>query len=212
MRAGLLRASDFPTGWRDVGSTSSSNNARETKRIAKGIADCREFVEQSDVEDRRTKVESNDFENAAEAAVDRDQASTSSNEVVAYRSTAESKTAYDGFAGSSTTSCFQQLFDQLLQQQMDAAAAPGQPTPTLTTSVDRLGVPAAGDATTAYQVVVTIEAGTVRRQLAFVVQLVRVDKYVVSYSGTFYQAQADQFGENLVARSIGRLESALGRT
>ena len=154
-------------------------------------------MKQSDIEDRRTKVQSHEFENAAEAAVDPDQASTSSNEVVAYASNAESKTAYDGFAGSSTTSCLQRLFDQLLQQQLDANAEPGQLTPTLTTSADRLGVPAAGDTTTAYEVVVTIELGAVNRQLAFVVQLVRVDRYIVSYSGTLLPAQPDQFGRTL---------------
>jgi hypothetical protein len=212
MRAGAVRASDFPTGWRDTGKPSSSSSDKATKRVANGIADCREFVKQADVEDRRTKIKSNEFENAAEAAADPDQASTSSNDVVAYASAAEAKTAYDAFAGSSTTACLQQLFDQLLQQQLAASTTPGQPSPTLTTSVERLGVPAAGDATTGYEVVVTIELGAESQQLALVVQLVRVDQYIVNYTGTLYQAPPDQFGENLVARSMGRFEAALGRT
>ena len=212
MRAGLVRASDFPTGWRDTGKQSSSSGAKATKRVAQGIAECREFVKQSDLEDRRTKLESNEFENATEAAADPSRASISSNDVVAYASAAEAKTAYDAFAGSPTTSCLQQLFDQLLQQQSDANTTPGQPTPTLTTSVQRLGVPAAGDATTAYQVLVTIALDAASQQLAFVVQIVRIGQYIVNYTGTLYTAPPDQFGENLVARSIGRLEAALGRS
>lgn len=211
MRAGLVRASDFPPGWRDTGKPPSSSSDKATQRVAKGIAECREFVKQAEISDRQTKIKSAEFENATEAAANPDQVSTSSNDVVAYASAAEAKTAYDAFAGSSTTTCLQQLFDQILQQQMAASATPGQPTPKLVTSVQRLGVPAAGDATAAYEVVVTIEVGTVSQQLGLVVQLVRVDRYVVNYTATLYQAAPDQFGENLVARSMGRFEAALGR-
>ncbi len=211
MNAVLVRASDFPTGWRDTGKPPSSSSDKETKQVAKGIADCREFVKQSDVEDRRTKIKSNQFENATEAAATPDQVSTSSDEVVAYASAAEAKLAYDGFAGSSTASCFEQLFDQLLQQQLAANTTPGQTAPTLSASVQRLGVPAAGDATTAYEVVITVAVGPVSQQLGLVVQLVRVDQYVVTYTANLYQAAPDQFGENLVARSMGRFEAALGR-
>ncbi len=212
MRTGLVRASDFPTGWSDTGKPPSSSSDKATKRVAKSIAECRDFVKQSDVEDRQAKLKSNEFENASEAAANPQQASTSSNDIVGYASATEAKTAYDAFAGSTTTSCLQQLFDQLLQKQLAASTTPGQPKATVTTSVERLGVAAAGDATTAYEVVVTIAAGGVSQQIGFVVQIVRVGQYIVSYSGTLYKAAPDQFGENLVARSMGRFEAALGRT
>lgn len=211
MRAGLVRASDFPSDWRDTGKRPSSSSDKATQRVAKGIAECREFAKQAEISDRQTKVKSNEFENATEAAADPNQVSTSSNDVVAYASAAEAKTAYDAFAGSSTTTCLQRLFDKILQQQMAASATPGQPTPNLETTVERLGVPAAGDATTAYQVVVSISVGGASQQLGLVVQLVRVERYVVNYTATLYQAAPDQFGENLVARSMGRFEAALGR-
>ncbi len=211
MRAGLLRTSDFPTGWRDKGTPPSTSSDNESQRVAKGIAECREFVKQAEISDRQIKVESTEFENGTEAAANPDQVSTSSNDVVAYASAGAAKTAYDAFAGSSTETCLQRLFDKILQQQMAASATPGQPTPKLVTSVQRLGVPAAGDATTAYEVVVTIELGAASQQLGLVVQLVRVDRYVVNYTATLYQSVPDQFGENLVARSMGRFEAALGR-
>jgi hypothetical protein len=212
MRAGLVRASDFPSGWTDTGKVPSSSSAAATKRVAKGISECREFVKQADVEDRRTKVKSNEFENAAEAGATSGQASTTSNDVVAYASADEAKSAYDAFAGSPTTSCLKQLFDDLLQKELAANATPGQPTPAVTSTVERLGVPAAGDATTGYQVTITIKLGTVSQQLGFVSQLVRLDRYIVSYTATLYQAAPDRFGENLVARSMGRFEAALGRS
>jgi hypothetical protein len=130
-----------------------------------------------------------------------------------YASAGAAKTAYDAFAGSSTTTCLQRLFDKILQQQMAAGRTAGQPTPKLDTSVQRLGVSAAGDATTAYEVVVTISVGTVSQQIGFVVRSGgRADRYVVSYTATLYHAAPDQFGENLVARSMGRFEAALGRS
>ncbi|MGZ4734989.1 MAG: hypothetical protein ACXV8R_05245 [Acidimicrobiia bacterium] len=212
MRAGLVRASDYPTGWRDTGKPTSSSSDKATKRVAQRIPECREFVKQADLEDRQTKLKSNEFENAAEAAANPNQTSTSSNDIIGYASTAAAKTAYDTFAGSSMTSCLQQLFDQILKQQMDTSATAGQAKPTITTSAQRLGVPAAGDATTAYEIMVGIEVAGVNEQLALVVQIVRVGQYIVNYTGTLFQAPPAQFGENLVARSLGRFEAALGRS
>jgi hypothetical protein len=212
MRAGLVQASDFPAGWQDAGKQKdSSDDDDATKRVAKTIPECDEFVEQADVEDKQTTLESDKFENAAEAAADPEQASSGSNEVVAYASAAAARTAYDVFAGATTTSCFQQLFDQLLERESAANLTPGEPTPTYTTTVERLGVPAAGDATTAYLVVVTIQVGDVQRQLGFVIQLVRVDQYMVNYSATLFQPVPDGFGANLVSGSIGRFEAALAK-
>jgi hypothetical protein len=213
MRAGLVQASDFPPGWQDAGKQTESDDDDDdaTKRVAKSIPECDEFVEQSDIEDKQTSVESHKFENAAEAALNPKQASSGRNDVAAFASAAEAKTAFDGFAGASTTSCFQQLFDQLLEKESAANASPGEPTPTYTTTVERLDVPAAGDETTAYLVVVTIQAGAVQRQLGFVMQLVRIDQYLVDYSATLFQPVPDGFGASLVAGSIGRLEAALAK-
>jgi hypothetical protein len=210
MRAGTVRASDFPPGWRDTGRQPSSSSDAETERLAEQIPECREFLEQRDEEKGRPKAESNEFVNAAEAAVDPDQASTTSNEVVAFGSAAQAKAAYDAFAGSSTTACLQQLFDELLQREVAASLEPGQPEPMVTSEVDRLGVPAAGDATTAYQVVVTVQDADETAQIGFIAQVVRLGRYIVDYTATLFSPPPEQFGENIVARSMARFEAALG--
>lgn len=214
MRAGLVQASDFPPSWQDAGKQESEEEDEDdaaTKRMARNIPECAEFAKQSDIEDKQPSVESHKFENVAEAAVNPNQASYGSNDVAAFPSAAEAKTAYDGFAGEATTSCFQQLFDQLLEKESVAGATPGEPTPTFSTTVQRLTVPPAGDATTAYLVVVTIQSGAAQRELGFVMQLVQVDRYLVDYQATMFQPVPEGFGANLVAGSIGRLEAALAK-
>ncbi len=138
-----------------------------------------------------------------------DSANDASNQVVGYSSEAQAKTAYAVYAASETSTCLQQVFDKLLKEQVASINAEGGPTATVTADVQRLGVPAAGDATTAYEVVVTIDVAGTTKQLGFVVQIVRLSKYVVSYSATMYQPAPDKFGENIVDRSMARFEAAL---
>ena len=52
----------------------------------------------------------------------------------------------------------------------------------------------------------TPKAGT--RRLAFIIEIVRVGRYTVSYNATLYKAAPTDFGKNLVGRSIARLEAA----
>jgi hypothetical protein len=202
----LLRSSDFPTGWAESSKPQATSNEAATKKVAKSITACRSFVVQSDLEKQHTKLSSLTFSDSAMPA---DAANEASNQVVGYSSEAQAKTAYAAFAGSQTGVCLQQVFDKLLNEQVASINAKGGPTATVSAEVQRLGVPAAGDATTAYEIVVTIDVATTKQQLGFVAQIVRLNQYVVSYNATMYQAAPDKFGENLVDRSMARLEAAL---
>jgi hypothetical protein len=199
----LLRASDFPTGWAE---SSKPQDDAQTKKAARSITACNAFAKQSDLEKQQAQLSSTTFSDSAMPA---DSANEASNQVVGYSSEAQAKSAYAVYAGSQTGTCLQQVFDKLLKEQVASINAEGGPTATVTADVQRVGVPSAGDATTAYEVVVAIDVAGTKQQLGFVVQIVRLNQYVVSYNASMFQPAPDKFGENLVDRSMARLEAAL---
>lgn len=209
MAAVLLRASDFPAGWAETSKAQSTASDAETKKLAQTITACRSFVVQADVEKKHVNRNSATF---ADSAMPADSANEASNQVVGYGTEEQAKTAYAVFAGSDTGTCLQQVFDKMLNQQVASLNAQGGPAATVSAQVQRLGVPSAGDATTAYQIVVSIDVAGTSQQIGFIVQIVRLNQYVVSYNATMYQAAPDKFGENLVDRSMARFEAALGST
>lgn len=202
----LLRASDFPTGWVETSKPQSTSSDAAAKKAAQSITACRAYVAQSDIEKLHAKLSSTTFTDSAMPA---DSANEASNQVVGYSSEAQAKTAYAAFASSQTGTCLQQVFDNMLKEQVASINAQGGPVATVTAEVQRVGVPSAGDATTAYEIVVSIDVAGTKQQLGFVVQIVRFSQYVVSYNATAYQAVPDKFGENLVDRSMARFEAAL---
>jgi hypothetical protein len=202
----LLRASDFPTGWVESSKPQSTSSDAATKKVAQSITACREFVAQADIEKRHVKLSSTTFTDSAMPA---DAANEASNQIVGYSSEAQAKTAYAAFASSQTGTCLQQVFDKMLKEQVASINAKGGPVATVTADVQRVGVPSAGDATTAYEIVVSIDVAGTQQQLGFIVQIVRLNQYVVSYNATAYQPLPDKFGENLVDRSMARFEAAL---
>lgn len=205
MTAVLLRASDLPNGWVESSKASPSNEA-ETRKAAQGIPECSALVAQADIEKQYTDLTSSTF---TDSAMSSDSASNVSNDVVGYPSEAQAKTAYGVYAGAEMSTCLQQIFDKLVKEQVASLNAQGGPAATVTAEVQRLGVPAAGDAASAYQITVTIEVAGQSQLLGFVVEIVRVGQYIVSYNATLYQAAPDKFGENLVDRSIARMKASL---
>jgi len=137
-----------------------------------------------------------------------DAANYASNQVVGYGSEAQAKTAYAAYASSQISVCLQQVFDNLVKEQLASINAGGGP-PTVTTGGQILGVPAAGDATTADEIVITVDVAGTTQKFGFVVQFVRVGQYVISYTAMMYQAAPDKFGQNLVDRSVVRFGAAL---
>ena len=202
----LVRASDFPTGWAESSKPQSTSNDAATIKVAESITACRAFVAQAAIEKKHTQLSSATF---SDSTMPTDAANEASNQVVGYASEAQAKTAYAAYAASQTSSCLQQVFDKVLKDQVASINAGGGPAATVTAEVQRLGVPAAGDATTAYEVVVNVGVSGTTQQLGFVVQIVRTGQYVVSYSATMYKAAPDKFAENLVDRSMARFEAGL---
>ena len=193
-------------GWAESSKPASSSSDAETKKLAQSIVSCRGFVAQSDLEKKHVKLSSATFN---DSTMSTDSASEASNQVVGYASDAQAKAAYAVYAGSETGTCLQKVFDKLLNDQVASLNAQGGPAATVSAQVQRLGVPSAGDATTAYEIVVSIDVAGTSKQIGFVVQIVRLNQYVVSYNATLYQAAPDKFGENLVDRSMARLQAAL---
>ncbi len=162
---------------------------------------------QADLEKKHLQLSSPTFN---DSTMPTDSASEASNQIVGYSSDAQAKAAYAVYASSETGTCLQKVFDKLLNDQVASLNAEGGPAATVSAQVQRLGVPSAGDATTAYEIVVSIDVAGTSKQIGFVVQIVRLNQYVVSYNATLYQAAPDKFGENLVDRSMARLQAALG--
>jgi hypothetical protein len=206
MAAVLLQVSDLPSGWAESSKPQSSSSDAATKKAAQSIPACRAFVAQADIEKKQTQLSSATF---TDPAMPSDAANEASNQGVGYASEAQAKTAYAAYASSQTSVCLQQVFDNLVKEHVASINAGGGPPATVTAEVQILGVPAAGDATTAYEIVLTIDVAGTAQKIGFVVQIVRVGQYVISYNATMYQAAPDKFGQNLVDRSVVRFEAAL---
>ena len=206
MAAVLLQVSDLPSGWAESSKAqSSSTDDAATKKAAQSIPACRDFVAQTDIEKKQTKLSSATFN---DSAMPSDAANDAFNQVVGYGSEAQAKTAYAAYASSQISVCLQQVFDNLVKEQVASINAGGGP-PTVTTGGQILGVPAAGDATTADEIVITVDVAGTTQKFGFVVQFVRVGQYVISYTAMMYQAAPDKFGQNLVDRSVVRFGAAL---
>jgi hypothetical protein len=198
MQAALLRQSDLPSTWTNSGESSATATNQEQIAPARSIPACHAFARTSQQENRRRKVSSNKFVDSTAPPSAQGQIS---NEVVAWPTIAAAKTAYGVYSAPGMRTCLDTLFHKLVVQQ---AAGSGLK---ITVSVDGLPVSAVGDAAIGYQAVVSIATSPTPQQFGFIVQIVRVGRYTVSYNGTLYKAGPTDFGKHLVARSIARLEA-----
>ncbi len=205
MKPALIRASDLPAGWQSSGSTSTSD--AQTRAIAAAIPACADFVKQSDLEKSELKMTSDTFKETTSAGSSQNEAS---NQIVGYKDASGASTAYDVFASGQTETCLSKVFDQVMATAAQQAQQQSGVTPSVTSQVSRLSVPKAGDASTAYQVVVMVSAEGVSEQIQFVVELVKDGPYVVSYNATLYHPTPEHFGTDMVSGSIARLDAAMG--
>jgi hypothetical protein len=199
MKAGLLRASDLPAEWKDSGESSASGSDQTQIDVAKTIPSCRGFAQTVERENRQPKSSSNKFVDSTATPAGQSEVS---NDVVAWPTVADAKAAYGVYSAGGMTSCLDALFRKIVAQQ---AADSGL---RVTISVEKLPAPAVGDAAIAYEAVVSLTSGSTSRQLGFVIQIVRVSRFTVSYNATLYKDAPTGFGKNLVVRSIARLEAA----
>jgi hypothetical protein len=199
MKAGLLRESDLPPRWTDSGASSSAGSDTAQIELAKTIPSCRGFAQTVERENRQPKSASNKFVDSTATATAQSEVS---NDVVAWPTVADAKAAYGTYSAGVMKSCLDALFRKIVAQQAaDSGLA-------ITISVETLPVPAVGDAAIAYEAVVSLGSGSTSQQIGFVVQIVRVSRYTVSYNATLYKAAPTDFGKNLVVRSIARLEAS----
>ncbi len=198
MKSGLLRATDVPSAWRDSGTSSASASDQTQIELAKTIPQCRDFADTVTRERQLVKVSSNIFVDATAPPQTRGEVS---NDVVAWPSVADAKAAYGVYSASTMKSCLSALFGKLVAQQ---AATSGVKA---TISVDDLLAPAVGDASIGYQAVASLTSAAVTQQIAFVIEIVRVNRYTVSYNATLYKAAPTEFGKNLIERSIARIKA-----
>ena len=205
MTSVMLRASDLPNGWTSTGKSNPSDKA--TRAIASKIRVCQDFVAQSDLEKSQLKTSSADWRGPANSIGQR---GSISNQVVGYASENLAKTAYGVFASDSTEACLNKTFEVALNQALGQIGQPQGSNPSIKSNVTRLGVSPAGDATTAYQVSVTLQMSGQTENVGFLIQIVRLGPYVVTYNGTLYESAGEHFGRNLVDRSMARLEAASG--
>lgn len=199
MTSGLLRATDLPTTWKDSGKSSASATDAAEIALAKSIPACRDFARAVKRENGQTKMSSNKFVDSTASPSAQGEVS---NDVVAWPTIADAKSAYAAYSAGVMKSCLQTLFRKILSQQ---GALKGL-VPTI--SVENLPVPAVGDAVVGYQATVQLASGSKNVQVGFIVEIVRVSRYTVSYNATLYKSSPSGFGKNLVVRSIARLESA----
>jgi hypothetical protein len=198
MQAALLRQSDVPSTWTDSGASSAAGTDQAQIALAQSIPACRAFARTSQQENRQQKASSNKFVDSTASPNAQGQVS---NDVVAWPTIAAAKSAYTVYSARGMKRCLDTLFRKLVLQQ---AAGSGLK---VTISVENLPVPAVGDAAIGYEAVMSIATGPTTQQLGFIVQIVRVGRYTVSYNATLYKAAPTDFGKHLVARSIGRLEA-----
>jgi hypothetical protein len=200
MRAGLLGVGDLPSTWKDSGKSSAASASDQTQlELAKTIPGCRDFAQTVGRENQQPKASSNTFVDAAASVTARGQVS---NDVVAWPTVADAKTAFTVYSASNMKGCLDTLFRKIVSQQAAGTQLK------VTTSVENLAVPSVGDAAIGYQAVVSLASSTTSQQIGFIIEIVRVGRYTVSYNATLYEAAPSGFGKNLVVRSIARLEAA----
>jgi hypothetical protein len=199
MKTALLRPGDLPSTWKNSGTSSASASDQAQIALAKTIPACRGFARTVRQENRQRKVSSNKF---VDAAASRDAQGEVSNDVVAWPTIAAAKAAYGAYSAGVTRTCLETLFRKVISQQSAGSGLE------IAVSVEKLPVPAVGDASIGYQAVVSSGAGSTRQELGLIVQIVRVGRYTVSYNATLYKAAPTDFGKHLVSRSIARLEVA----
>jgi hypothetical protein len=201
----LLRSSDLPTGWESNGVKSSNDST--TRELAVKFPACKAYVAQADLEKSQLRASSQTYVDTSMSGSSQNDVS---NSVVGYKTEDLAKSVYAVFASTDTETCLTKVFNEAMKQAA-AQASKGGVTPTITSDVQRISVPAVGDASSAYEVVVNVSAASVSQQIGFVIQLVRVGPYVVSYDASLYAPVAQGFAQDLVDRSISRLQAAMGR-
>lgn len=204
MRAGLLTSADVPAGF--TAGKSSKTSTAKTLAKAGSIPACGPYVAEQRALTNLPVQYSKDFTEKGGATGNDNKLS---NRVVAYASTSAAGAAYAVYASPSLGTCMQDLFNQLISQEVASLVKPGTPTPTVTATVATASVPPAGQATVAYQVHLSVALNGTKVTANFYIQAVRQGTYLVTYVMEEFQSLPTGTLATAVSGSMGRLEAAM---
>ena len=196
-QAGVLRLSDFPTGWKQSRRASSSD--KELDALAAEIASCKPFLAFGRANKKNPRVKSPNF--------DLHQAHVT-NAVSVYPSAAKATVAMRSFTDARLPDCFKQLFSAEFKAQLVKDKQVARQLRSVKVNIGRLDGVQIGNEAAAYKgtVDVGLKDGTVTSiGVAFIA--VRVDGAIAGYS---YTADTDISAalQPAIVSSISRLQDA----
>lgn len=196
-QAGVLRISDFPTGWSQTARASSSDD--ELDASAAKIARCRQFVAFSKANKKNPRAKSPAFEQG-QANVD--------NTVSVYPSVAKATAAMRTYADADLPVCLDKLFSAEFKAQLSKQPKVAKQLRSVKLDIGRLDGVQIGDEAVAYEgtAAVGLKDGTVTT-IGLAVIAVRVDDAISGYS---YTADTDISAalQPAIVASVSRLRAA----
>jgi hypothetical protein len=139
-RAGVLVASDFPTGWTQHARAKTPDAALDA--AAARIPSCKPFLVFSKVNRKNPRAKSPNF--------DRGQSNVT-NTVSVFASTAKAEAAMGTFSDPRMPDCLQELFESVYEQQLKHDAKTGAQVTSVTTAIAAVPEVHIGDQAVAYQ-------------------------------------------------------------
>jgi hypothetical protein len=196
-RAGVLRRSDFPAGWKQNPRPSSTDD--ELDQLAAKIAGCKPFLAFSQANKKNPRAKSPDF--------DLQQAHVN-NSVSVFPSAAKATAAMRTFNDARLPDCLKQLFSAEFRSQLAKNKQVAKQLKSVKVAIGRLDGLQIGNEAAAYEgtVDVGLKDGTVTT-IGLAVIAVRVDDAIAGYS---YTADTDISTalQPAIVLSVSRLQSA----
>lgn len=196
-QAGLLRLSDFPTGWKQSPRESSSD--KELDARAAKIASCTAFLAVSKANKKNPRATSPAFDQA-QAHV--------TNTVSVYPSAAKATVTMHTFADAKLPDCLDKLFSAEFKAQLAEKPQVAKQLGSVKADVGRLDGVEIGDEAVAYEgtIDVGLKDGTVTT-IGLAIIAVRVDNAIAAYS---YTADTDISAalQPAIVSSVSRLQDA----
>jgi hypothetical protein len=180
--AGIITASDFPTGWTEIPDDRSAD--REIEAAAKETSSCKHYLTLRTTGKKQPRAESPTFVLGE---------SELQNTVMAYPSTSGAKAAMKLFEHPSVLTCFNELFTKLLEDDGIQIA------------VEPVDVQDVGDAVAAYEGMATNGEASIGVGTA----AVRVGRAIAVYSYVVDRTDVVELLPEVVDSSIARLTDAL---
>jgi hypothetical protein len=196
-RAGVLRLSDFPSGWT---AQPNDDNDDEVEEIAASIKSCKGYLATRKAAHDNPRARSKDFVEGDDQI---------SNTVNVFASTAAARAAVAAVDKPSTETCLQRLFEDVIDQSVANDPEARDQIEGVDVEVSRSSVAPVGDDALAFDAAITVHAkGGQTVELVSSAEFVRVGRVIDSFT---VQATSDlppDLVPSLIDASVGRLEAA----